>query len=184
MDFNLPSDYEINNREIINRIRLDLSANKNIHYMFLGAVGSGKTHLARIIRQFYTKQGVDVKFVEARNSYKEYLRMLGSEYTDKVEAIRKREQVLRKPYVIYDDIGNEKPATESAHSFVGDLLEDRYMWIKKGFGKMTILTSNLDETALRRFYGDRVVDRLVEVFTIMKFKSESFRKKKMEIVGG
>jgi DNA replication protein DnaC len=175
--FELPDNYVINNPNIIKLVK-DVY-DKQFHLLFMGVVGSGKTYLAQLIAR--TDK---FKFIKAREAYSEYLRVRNGDYSDKHEAIRKAQSQLCGENVIFDDIGSEKPKTEAAHSFIESLMEDRYDRIKKGFPKKTIFTTNLNGEGIRDFYGDRVYDRITEVFTICRFKPKSFRESKLKVVEG
>jgi len=48
----------------------------------------------------------------------------------------------------------------------------------------SIITTNLTGKQIQKLYGVRVIDRLQELYTIMKFKPKSFREEKKEIIEG
>ncbi len=174
-DLIFPENYRFNNPNIIKLVKKVY--NQEFHLLFMGVVGCGKTYLAQII-----SKTDKFKFINARNAYYEYLRLKEGDYSDKHEALRKARNQLCGANVIFDDIGSEKPATQAAHSFIEGLIEDRYERIKKGYSKKTIFTTNLNAEMIRDFYGDRVLDRISEVFTICKFQNKSFREEKLKIV--
>jgi DNA replication protein DnaC len=189
MKLKLPDDYINNNPEIIKQVRADLERENNFHYLFMGVNGAGKTYLAEIIRESFKirfSQPAD-NFVrlEARTIYDNYINKLYSNFSDKAEALRKIENSLRRKAVIFDDIGTERNYTKDAKAslFVGSLLEDRYEWIEKGLGTHTIITTNLSGKEIQNLYGDRVLDRLYQHFTIMYFNNHSFRADKIKSVG-
>ena len=177
MDFRLPKDYVKNNPNILEQVASDI--NKNFHYFFQGQVGSGKTYLADAIAKYH-----EFKIIKAREVYRDYLRLMNSDYSDKNEQLTKIVRILRGKNVIFDDIGAEKPKTAASANFIEDIIEDRYDWWKKGLAERTIFTTNLTGIELGELYGDRVVDRLQEMFIIMKFKKVSFRTKKQKIIEG
>lgn len=156
-----------------------MNNDQNFHYLFLGKPGTGKTYLANIIK----KSIPGCKFMEAREIYSDYLRIIGGNFSDKAEAIAKREHSLRGEYVIMDDLGDEK-GTEAGHEFIGKLITDRYYWFKKGFAKGTIITSNLDGKAIKEIYGSRIIDRLYEMCIVMEFQDHSFRMDNLRIISG
>lgn len=177
-NFKLPKDYEINNPNIIDRIRSDVNSNKEFHYFFVGCYGSGKTYLAEIIKNHFK----NVKFISAGDIYADYLNIINSNLSDKYDAADKRLHCMRSKFVILDDLGNEKPRTISSRSFIESILEDRYRWVKKGFGTRTIITTNLSGDLISELYGDHVLDRIHGIFTLMRFEEKSFRRDKLEII--
>lgn len=179
-NFKLPKNYVNNNPNIIKRIEHDIKVNKEFHYLFIGVVGSGKTYLATSLSK--TMEGV--KYLSARQVYRDYLNIMMSDFTDKVSALNKKIHCMRGKYVILDDLGAEKPKTESSRAFMEEILEDRYEWIKKKLAICTIITTNLTGKEITSLYGNRVLDRLHEVFTIMKFNKYSFRNANVEIIEG
>lgn len=175
-----PDDYVLNNKNIISEINGAVKKGHPFHYIFRGPVGCGKTYLANIVAECSLLQ---YEFIQARKAYRRYLELLNSEYTDKMAAIRRHERRVLAPCVIFDDVGNE-PETDSSASFIGNLIEERYDLVKKGFPTRTIITTNLTQAQLRSRYGDRVIDRLVEICTIMEFDPRSFRADQEKIIRG
>jgi len=175
----LPKNYENKNPKILSHIHKDIKDNSKFHYLFMGVVGCGKTHLAELIAKHYN----DFRFVECRSIYDDYLRVMNGNFSDQSEAIARRQNVLRGKNVFFDDIGDERN-TETAHYFIGSLIEDRYNWIKKGLAGSTILTTNLNIEQLGELYGHRVVDRIREMFVIMKFNKYNFRARKKLVIEG
>ena len=187
----LPQDYQRNNPNILKRIDEDRASNGSYHYLFIGNAGCGKTVLATLLAHDYARRlkgtSMDAPyFVKVRTFYREYLSLLNSNYTDVYAAMKGRENKFKSRYAIIDDIGDERPSTPSANEYIGGMLEERYDYIKTCEAKKTpcwtIGTTNLNQKQLMEKYGSRVVDRIEEMFTIMKFKDTSFRRKKREII--
>ena len=183
-----PEKYKKNNPKILTRIESDMKENRNFHYLFLGNVGSGKSLLARLIANAYNKRSDPFsKFhtIGARKIYYKYLDSINS-FSNVGPIITGIEEYIKAQRLILDDIGNEKPGTESAHEYIGTQIEKRYDRIKENPEKHThtIMTSNLAQKEMLNFYGARVVDRIQELFTIMVFDAISFRKMKQEVIEG
>ena len=180
---NLPENYQKNNPNILKRIEQDLDTNSGFHYLFMGDVGCGKTYLAEII----AKNFENVRYNSAFELYSDYLFLLDSSYTDKNEAIKNLKHSLRGSFVILDDLGAESPRSESSRNFISAVCQDGYLWVKE-VEKMkvtrSIITTNLTGMQIQKLYGVRVIDRLQELYTIMKFKSKSFRADEKEIIEG
>jgi len=184
MKFQLPEQYQENNPNILVRVREDFSKEKPFNYLFTGQVGSGKTFLAEIIVRLNEARTGRWERTNCRNVYKTYLRLLDSNYTDKSDAIQKHEDIVKKTFVFMDDLGDERPSTEGSHDYVGCMLVERCETVRRSAQASSIITTNLKMQEIIEMYGSRVVDRLEEHFTIMKFKDHSFRRDKREIIKG
>lgn len=182
-DLKLPDYYESSaNPNIISQVLFDLKSGKPYHYIFTGRVGLGKTFLADIIAWSYPWNnrhfGPEGKIL-VKDLYRGYLTSINSDY----RMLRSVERHLVKDFLIIDDLGNEAPSTPTAHEYIGTTIERRYNAIKHTKRFMaTIITTNLTQKEIRDTYGSRVEDRLLEMFTIMKFTGKSFRKKQSKPV--
>ena len=183
-DLNLPHWYKDNNPAILKRIEVDLKAGNQFNYLFIGNVGTGKTLLAdTIYNQFRCNNPrIDNKYIRAMDIYQEYLGVMMSNYTDKLNALEKRIRCLEKPFVIFDDLGTEKPSTDSSRQFIETILINHYNYVLK-YCSSSIISTNLTGDDIADKYGNRVLDRIHDAFTIMKFNNHSFRQEKTEIIG-
>lgn len=179
-DLKLPDWYKNNNPKILAKIRTDLAAGNQFNYLFMGCVGSGKTLLAEFI---FSQINETNSKIEAMDIYQEYLRILKSDYTDKNTAIEKRLNCLRKEYLLFDDLGTEKPSTDSSRHFMEQILMKHYNYVKHN-NSCSIITTNLTGNEIAERYGNRILDRFHELFTIMKFKKYSFRRENPVIIEG
>lgn len=180
-DLKLGNNYEIVNPNIIKLVKKDLFNGNPFHYLFTGMVGSGKTYLGQ---QIVTSSIESMKWslISAMEHYKDHIRIIGSEYIDKMEADRKNDNKFINQCLMIDDLGDEKPSTPASHDYFGGLIEKRHSYIKRNPTSRTIITTNLNAEMIRETYGSRVLDRLIEHFVICKFKRVSFREKKERIV--
>ena len=82
-------------------------------------------------------------------------------------------QKYNKAAVMYfDDFGTESNASNfGIKNLMKDILEERY-----ANNKRTFLTSNLSLPEIQEKYGDRVYDRLQEMFNIIQMSGDSFRR--------
>jgi DNA replication protein DnaC len=175
-------DYKVNNPAIFKQVSIDVDTGNTFHYIFTGVCGCGKTYLAEQIAKHYP----NTKIITAQEAYQKYRYAINLNTADQATELRKSIHCMRgrDDLLILDDLGAEKPRTEASRAFMESILEDRYEWIRKGFGGSTIITTNLTSEKLAEFYGDRVLDRLQEMFTIMKFRPYSFRSLKRKIIEG
>jgi DNA replication protein DnaC len=182
MQLLFPDNFEYAAPQITDFLKEDLAKiTKPFHYLFLGNVGAGKTHLCDIIIDNFEKQIKNPsKWIRWVNTtmYADYLNI----FRDKSHNPYQDKTYLQANLFI-DDLGDEFPATDAAKAFTQNLLMRRYMFIKEKKAKATLITSNLSLEAMQKAYGDRVFDRLLEVFTVFVFKNESFRKKHAKIIG-
>ena len=184
MKLHLPEGYQENNPNIISKVKTDLEKSQQFNYFFTGNVGCGKTCLAEIIVRSHRNTVHKWERIECRNVYKIYLRLLDSNYTDKSDAIQKHEDIVKKPYVFIDDLGDERPSTDGSHDYVVCMLVERCETTRRSTTASSIITTNLKMQEIIDMYGSRVVDRIEENFTIMQFKDHSFRRDKREIIKG
>jgi DNA replication protein DnaC len=142
--------------------------------IFLGAPGTGKSHLATAILQailpshcgLYTTCSGVIRAVRA---------------TWRPSAEKSEGQVLamfaQVPLLVIDEIGVQY-GTDSEQNILFDLLDRRYRDMMP-----TILMANLrlkrekqdDPAGLREVLGERVYDRLTEIARIVTFEGESYR---------
>lgn len=192
----LPAGYQIDNPKIIEKIRKDMASGEPYHYWFQGKVGTGKTFTAQsIVRsypnhyEYYPSNNPIAKtgMIIVRDYYREYLDFNKMRGAGGVLDLKANEKLMNKRFLCIDDIGNEKPGTDAAHEYIGSVLERRYEQIKRNYCHATVITTNLDGKQLQKMYGSRVLDRIFEVFQVMKFErvdplgneKESYRRENM-----
>ena len=188
MELTLPKGYKENNKNILKDVRQRMKLDSEFHYLFQGPVGCGKTVLSRIIETHltrYSRKRIKSKSLICRRIYEKYLKIIASNFTDKYDAIDDMYRDLQSEFLILDDLGDERPGTDSAHDFIGGLIEERYDYLKRtDFKGHTIVSTNLDSGEIINFYGSRVYDRMQEMFVICKFNKVSFREEKLTIIKG
>jgi len=170
-----------NFKKIITAISENIENNKDLHFMFMGDIGIGKTFLSNIIRDYLQKSDLKVSLYEIRKIYQEYVRLIGSNYSDSSDQVNKIANIGKKDILILDDLGTEK-MVENQITFIKNILLDRYETIKKQQCLLTIITTNFGSEEINSIYGSRVLDRILEVFTIVNFKGKSLRNKNIKII--
>ncbi len=149
-----------------------LQGNNKIGLMLYGSsCGTGKTTLANAISNLvnyiydspFSSERKTVYRVSALNLVKFY-----SENPDQYK------RFVTQELLFIDDMGTE-PASVKIYgnecSPVTELLYTRYDRMS-----WTIITSNLSDAQIRERYGDRIDDRLKEMFDRMHFQGKSYRK--------
>lgn len=137
--------------------------------LFIGACGSGKTHLAAAIGNAVLDKGYSVKFITADKLYKN----VRSTYTSFDMTENDILSPLEKCYLlIIDDVGTTAP-TKWAKSVLHSLIDSRM-----NSEKPTILTTNLTMKELAEELDSRTIDRIPEGFVTFTITAPSYRKKK------
>ena len=178
MKIELPNSYENNNPNILKKIVSDMDKGKNFGYLFRGVVGCGKSYLAEIVMKHL--QGY---IISANDLCFECKRLLRSSYSYRQAHLYRQHIIFGSEFFLLDDIGSEDSKSES-HKYIADAIEQRYLRFKSDKTSGTIITTNLGTEDLRLLYGDRIMDRVFEMCTIMKFKKYSFRTANTEVVEG
>ncbi len=147
--------------------------------IFLGAPGTGKSHLATAILQAILPEHVGMYVTCAG-----IIRAVRNTWRDKEG--QTETEVLRTladlPLLVIDEIGVQY-GTESEQNILFEVLDRRYRDMKP-----TILLANLrlkrekdtDPAGLKEILGERVYDRLTETARIVTLQGESYRRKARE----
>ncbi|HIP21381.1 MAG TPA: hypothetical protein EYG72_00195 [Candidatus Pacebacteria bacterium] len=134
-----------------------------------GPVGVGKTSSLEIIRRISTKYNLKKLW---------FLRKSTHEIVSEFNALDKKEITIRKytkGLVMFDDLGSEiEGSNYGKEDIFIRILEMRYdQFIDKGI--KTHITSNYSFHQLKNRYGERVYDRLKEMFNFLELSGESRR---------
>jgi DNA replication protein DnaC len=160
--------------------------------LFIGPIGTGKTHLAvGIIQELVSKKGIQCLFCD----YRELLREIRNSYNPTVEATESGilAPVLDAEVLVLDDLGAIRPS-QWVFDTVSDVINHRY-----NEKKTTIITTNFPDlpaaapadaprdltqshaeaTARRETLGDRITDRmrsrLHEMCRIVQLEGSDYR---------
>ncbi len=178
MNFELPKDYINNNPNILKKIVFDMKKGNNFGYLFSGVVGCGKTYLAEIIMKHLYGY-----IISANDLCMEYKQLLRRAYSNKHANTYRKYTLFGSKFFLLDDVGSEAIKDED-HKIISDTIEQRYLRFKSDKISGTIITTNLKTEDLRLLYGDRIVDRIAEMCTVMTFNNHSFRTDKTEVIKG
>lgn len=137
--------------------------------LFIGACGSGKTHLAAAIGNSVLDKGYSVKFITAYDLYEQIM----DTYTGFEKSEHDVTNQLKTCYLlIIDDIGTTPP-TKRAKAVLHSIIDSRM-----NREKPTILTTNLTMKELAEELDSRTIDRIPEGFVTFTITASSYRKKK------
>jgi DNA replication protein DnaC len=156
----------------------DFSLSKGL--LLMGGLGVGKTHLMSFfinnqVQSYVMLRCSDVerKWLEASKEDKDYIDYYSSDIASAVNANPYNHEVLG---ICFDDLGRETVPSKrfgEEKNVMSEILLNRYDR-KHAFNK-THLTTNLNEEGIISLYGDRLLDRMVEMFNVIVFEGKSRR---------
>jgi len=178
-------DYYIRNEKLCSMMETAIEKKEPILWLFTGAPGTGKTLAAEIMYEALCQEIEHMKWqaekitaTELYYHYQNYAR--SNDYMER-DKVKDCNRTLCKKIVLLDDLGSE-PRTEASSTFISNLFSVQYNWLSEGHRNYCIVTTNLNSNEITDIYGERVIDRIYEYYTIVKFTGESFRKKKMKLI--
>jgi DNA replication protein DnaC len=140
--------------------------------IFIGKIGSGKTHVGCAILNTLLragKKGLFLTTVQAIRRIKE---------TYSKDAEKTEQEALRGLFapdiLILDEVGVQR-GTDTEHQIMLEIVNDRYSRMKP-----TILISNLPMPEFTLLVGDRIVDRFREGGKVLVFDWSSLRSRRQE----
>ena len=142
--------------------------NKNSNSIFMfGKTGLGKTHLSLAIANRVLDKGYSVIYDSAIN----ILRNIEREHFSREHSSDMIDLVMNTDLLILDDLGTEYE-TPFYNATIYNIINSRL-----NSGKATIISTNLDLAGIKRRYDERVVSRIISVYTCLAFKGEDVRLK-------
>ncbi len=133
--------------------------------LMFGRTGLGKTHLSLAIANTVLSKGYSVIYDSAVN----ILRKIESERFSRDSISETIDSVMNTDLLILDDLGTEYE-TPFFNATIYNIINTRL-----NSGKPAIISTNLDFEGIRRRYDDRVVSRIVAVYSCLEFKGEDIR---------
>ena len=132
-----------------------------------GTIGSGKTTLMYAMYGLYKQLASPVIYVTADDLYSHFKRQLEKEAS-------RYEEFLRAKYLFLDELGSEPERCQSYgtdYTPVQNLISYRY-----DRKLPTIVTTSIADDKILDRYGPRMMDRINEMFSILRLKGDSYRK--------
>ncbi|MBO7148460.1 MAG: ATP-binding protein [Clostridia bacterium] len=141
--------------------------------LFFGTTGLGKTHLSTSVAKTVIDRGYDVVYETAQKLFDDFEHeKFSHDYNSD------RESVTRKYFdcdlLIIDDLGTEL-STQFTVSCLYNIINSRI-----NNEKPMMISTNLGQKELRQRYADRITSRLFGEFSVMVFKGEDIRIKKLD----
>lgn len=141
---------------------------------FLGPVGQGKTVAAAFIaRELLLRHGLNSSPTGSETQFCAFVRATTFTRLSAYQADDRAyfERLCTVRLLVLDDLGTETLAG-MAQAHIEELLDVRYAEKRR-----TLLTSNLEPTAFKARYGERISDRLRQCGIISSGKGDSLRKR-------
>lgn len=143
-------------------------------FMLFGRVGSGKSTLARAMARLVRLLYDDYRLGDKRVGV-----LSGSALDLSKAAIVEDRSCFDKykfaRFLLLDDVGVEPPTVKNWGNEISPVVE--LIYYRYDYLKPTIITSNLTFAEMRQRYGDRVGDRMLEMFNGIEFRQTmSYRK--------
>lgn len=137
--------------------------------MILGNTGTGKTFAMEYLADFFKEMcGIRMEIISASDIARIYAAD-GDDGFWRWFCDKKSEEL------IIDDLGAERNAKHFGNGgIMPEVISKRYdTW--RGSGVRTHFTSNLDLTAIKSRYGERITSRLAEMITLMTIAGKDYR---------
>ncbi len=136
-----------------------------------GRTGLGKTHLSLAIANTVLSNGYSVIYDSVIN----ILRSIEREHFSREHSSEMIDLVMSTELLILDDLGTEYE-TQFNNSTIYNIINTRL-----NSGKPTIISTNLDFKGISKRYDERVVSRIISVYTCLQFQGEDVRMQKRKI---
>lgn len=175
-----PSNW-IKNDSLCDLVESTLQDKKPFAWLFVGNAGCGKTAMAELVFNELSKQYKPNWFLTANTLYSKYINLVSSKDAEMSRGLANLNQCFNSPLFVLDDLGREI-GSEASSTFFANLFSEQYEAFKEGKQHRCIITTNLHSDQIAKRYGEHVMDRIWEVFTILKFNNPSYREKLKKVV--
>ena len=136
--------------------------------LMLGKPGLGKTFMSDCIAKEILNKGYTVVYVRATSLFRDY-----EEYKFGRKEDFDMDRLYNCDLLIIDDLGTEN-ISKYGVSFLFDLINERIDRNKK-----MIINTNFSMNEISKTYSSRITSRIYEFFSILHFKGEDIRVKKL-----
>ena len=162
-------NYEVINKDQEKAVKIakDFIGNDKEKLIMVGKNGTGKSHLAKAIMREWVLQGKDVGFIYAVN-LRRMVRGIEqyADITEREENKKKLKRLLKKQFLIVDDIGQE---------VLNDLFREYLYSLLETFKGKLIMTINLSAEDFRGRYKEAILSRALYKADIIEFNWEDYR---------
>lgn len=154
-------DYSVfDNKENMQKIVANLQSfvdnfdGKIKNVVLVGATGTGKSYISKVVAKDVIKKGYTCLFVSSFRLNSTFLQIHTSKQSDKMLEI---DEFLQPDLLIIDDLGTEPMLKNVTKEYLLILLNERIL-----SGKNTLVSTNLLPNELLDKYGERVFSRLFD----------------------
>ena len=180
VNFNLDTEAVCNTYKIVYEYLIKQSKSKiSKGLLIIGGLGVGKSAMMKIMQRLFKNTNSRFKWV---NAYE--LKDLSEIYT--VSQVKEMYGYDLKMDLYIDDIGVSVDVKRYGNTvnIITEILMERYdLFISSGYkthissNLVTSITNDLKNTStLKTVYGERILDRIIEMTTVVIFKGSSQRK--------
>jgi DNA replication protein DnaC len=136
--------------------------------ILIGKAGRGKTYFQYALLRALIESGKaplhDIRFTRALDLDNRLV-----ESYDRYSSVKGLiDQMVEPHFLFVDDFGIGRDTAKAERDYY-DLID-----LRTSFEKITVFSTNLDETALHKLYGERISSRLKE-FTVIEFNGPDLR---------
>ncbi len=142
--------------------------------LFMGAAGTGKTHMMKIICSELLTRGTFCVYRTAPQLFDCLMNhRMNRDDTESVDAMVS-ERAYNAPVLCIDDLGTETPSP-AKYSELISILDNRASFNGR-YNRRTVIATNLRPDDLRSFYDSRIVSRLLGTdYSLYFFEGEDLR---------
>ncbi|MBE7064266.1 MAG: AAA family ATPase [Ruminococcaceae bacterium] len=148
------------------------SENRNL--LMWGKSGVGKSFMCNAIACDLIKKGIPVLYVSAPSMLSKATAITVND-EQRIEKQEFCDLVRNIDVLIIDDLGTEKQS-DTKYQELLEILNERSR--KYGKGLRTVISTNLSQKNMFRYYDERIASRIYAEFTSLKFIGENIRFKK------
>ena len=138
--------------------------------LFIGKTGLGKTHLSAAIAGEVAHKGFSVLYESAQSLFDSYEHARFGTVEDAMDRVKDYETC---DLLLIDDLGSESASQYTSACFF-NLLNLRLIG-----GLPTIISTNLNNAALEKTYGERVLSRFLGEYRMLEFAGQDVRMQKV-----
>lgn len=144
---------------------------KKTGLIIMGSIGNGKTTMAKAVCSM-----INTLYDSPVTSERKFIKTISAIKLSNMATEDKGDyQIAKKtPMLFIDDVGCEPSVVKVWGNELSPFVELIYHRYDNQL--FTILTTNLNKEMLQKTYGDRVIDRMNEMFEVLIFKSKSYRR--------
>lgn len=150
------------------------------NFLLIGGTGRGKTHLSSAVAGRVIEGGFDAYYISAVNLFRIFddLQFRRNRSDEEEMALRnERARCFEADLLILDDLGTEL-TNQFTVSVLYDIIDTRI-----NSRRSTLISTNLNQTELRRRYWDRVTSRLFGEYMPLLFDGIDVREWKIRNAG-